>query len=63
MAKFGTKNKTGKLNIDEMRKLINKKSGMEVAYRLDEENPTEVKDWIPTGSRWLDGLRVMLVLS
>ena len=56
MAKFGTKNKTGKLNIDEMRKLINKKSGMEVAYRLDEENPTEVKDWIPTGSRWLDGV-------
>ena len=56
MAKFGSKNKTGKLNIDEMRKLINKKSGMDVAYRLDEDNPTEVKDWIPTGSRWLDGI-------
>ena len=56
MAKFGTKSKTGKLNIEEMRKLINKKSGMDVAYRLDEDNPTEVKDWIPTGSRWLDGI-------
>lgn len=56
MAKFGTKSKAGKLNIEEMRKLINKKSGMDVAYRLDEENPTEVKDWIPTGSRWLDGI-------
>ena len=56
MAKFGTKSKAGKLNIEEMRKLINKKSGMDVAYRLDEDNPTEVKDWIPTGSRWLDGI-------
>ena len=56
MAKFGAKSKAGKLNIEEMRKLINKKSGMDVAYRLDEDNPTEVKDWIPTGSRWLDGI-------
>jgi len=56
VAKFGAKNKLGRLNIDEMRKLINKKSGIDVAYRLDEENPTEVKDWIPTGSRWLDSI-------
>ena len=56
MAKFGAKSKAGKLNIEEMRKLINKKSGMDVAYRLDEDNPTEVKGWIPTSARWLDGI-------
>lgn len=56
MTRFGGKGALGKLNIDEMRKLINKKSGMDVAYRLDEENPTEVVDWISTGSRWLDGI-------
>ena len=27
---------------------------MEVAHNLTKDNPTEVKDWIPTGSRWLD---------
>ena len=56
MTRFGGKGGLGRLNIDEMRKLINKKSGMDVAYRLDEDNPTEVVDWISTGSRWLDGI-------
>ena len=23
---------------------------------LNEDNPTEVKEWIPTGSRWLDSI-------
>ena len=49
--------KAGKLSIDQMRSLINKKAGMEVAHDLnDESNPTNVTDWIPTGSRWLDGI-------
>ena len=48
--------KLGKLNISEMRNLINKKAGMEVAHNLTQDNPTEVKDWIPTGSRWLDSI-------
>ncbi len=47
---------TGKLSMEEMRKLINKKAGMNVAFDLKEENPTEVTQWIPTGSRWLDSI-------
>lgn len=49
--------KAGRLSIDQMRKLINKKAGQEVAVDLaDESNPTIVKEWIPTGSRWLDSI-------
>ena len=48
--------KTGKLSMADMRKLINKRAGMTVAHNLNEENPTEVTDWIPTGSRWLDSI-------
>jgi len=51
-----TKNKAGKLSMSDMRGLINKKAGMSVAHDLTEANPTEVKDWIPTGSRWLDSI-------
>ena len=47
---------TGKLSMEEMRKLINKKAGMNVAHDLNEENPTVVTQWIPTGSRWLDSI-------
>jgi len=50
------KQKTGQLSIDDMRKLVNKKAGMTVAHNLQEENPTEVRQWIPTGSRWLDSI-------
>ena len=46
----------GKLSMADMRKLINKRAGMTVAHNLNEENPTEVNDWIPTGSRWLDSI-------
>lgn len=49
-------NKLGRLNLNEMRNLINKKVGVTVAHNLREDNPTEVKDWIPTGSRWLDSI-------
>ena len=48
--------KVGKLSITQMRELINKKAGIALAHNLNEENPTEVKDWIPTGSRWLDSI-------
>ena len=47
---------TGKLSMSAMQKLINKKAGMNVAYNLKEENPTEAIQWIPTGSRWLDSI-------
>ena len=50
------KNKAGKLSMSDMRSLINKKAGMSVAHDLTNNNPTEVKDWIPTGSRWLDSI-------
>ena len=42
--------------MDDTRKLINKRAGYSVAHNLREGNPTEVKEWIPTGSRWLDSI-------
>ena len=48
--------KPGKINIAEMKKFINKSVGLDVAHDLREDNPTEVKEWIPTGSRWLDSI-------
>ena len=50
------KTKAGKLSIADMRSIINKKAGQDVAHDLTEDNPTAVKDWIPTGSRWLDSI-------
>ena len=50
------KNVLGRLSMDEMRTLINRKSGYDRAYNLSQDNPTEVKDWIPTGARWLDSI-------
>lgn len=46
----------GRISIDQMRDLLNKKAGTVVAYNLQETNPTDVEDWIPTGSRWLDSI-------
>ena len=51
-----TKIKPGKLNIAEIQKALNKKAGRKIAHSLQEDNPTEVKEWIPTGSRWLDSI-------
>ena len=48
--------KVGKVSVAEMRKLLNKKEGRQIAYDLTESNPTDVKEWIPTGSRWLDSV-------
>ena len=56
MAKRKTKTSNGRLSIDEMRKLINRKVGFDVAHNLVDDNPTKVKEWIPTGSRWLDSM-------
>ena len=46
----------GRISIDQMRDILNKKAGSIVAYSLEETNPTDVEDWIPTGSRWLDSI-------
>ena len=50
------KTKSGKMDLAALQKLINKSTGMNVAHDLTKENPTEVKEWIPTGSRWLDSI-------
>jgi len=46
----------GRITISQMREMINKKAGSVVAFDLEEINPTDVEDWIPTGSRWLDSI-------
>ena len=51
-----TKLKKGALDIESIRGIINKKAGREVAHSLQDNNPTEVNEWIPTGSRWLDAI-------
>tara|TARA_R110000796_G_scaffold86111_2_gene186542 strand:- start:431 stop:1567 length:1137 start_codon:yes stop_codon:yes gene_type:complete len=48
--------KAGKIAISDMRNMINKTTGMNVAHDLQTDSPTVVKDWIPTGSRWLDSI-------
>lgn len=56
MARKAAKAKAGRLSIAQMKGLINKKQGREVAHSLKEDNPTAVKQWIPTGARWLDSI-------
>ena len=48
--------KAGKLSIAQMRAKLNKKHGMAVAHDLSDTNPTDVEQWIPTGSRWLNSI-------
>ena len=50
------KMKAGKIDLDAMRKGINKRTGLNVAHDLSQGSPTIVKEWIPTGSRWLDSI-------
>ena len=45
-----------KVTTDDIRNLINKEVGDKLAYNLRDTNPTEVKEWIPTGSTWLDSI-------
>jgi len=44
------------LSSKDIAKMINKKAGRSVAHTSDQENPANIKDWIPTGSRWLDSI-------
>ena len=48
--------KTGKLSVRDLQSMLNKKAGMNIVHSLKEDNPTEVKQWIPTGSTWLDSI-------
>ena len=48
--------KAGKMSMTDMRSMINKQAGINVAHSLTEKNPTQVPYWIPTGSRWLDSI-------
>ena len=48
--------KPGKISIKDLKKSMNKAMGIDAAYDLTQESPTEVKEWIPTGSRWLDSI-------
>ena len=54
MAKKTTR--PGNISITDLKNLINKKAGAKIAYNLKDDNPTKVRDWIPTGSRWLDSI-------
>jgi len=47
---------SSKMSIDEIRKSINKKAGENLAYDLNDDSPTKITEWIPTGSRWLDSI-------
>ena len=54
--KSKTDPKAGRVSMQDLMKLVNKKAGRNVAHNLTGDNPTEVKEWIPTGSRWLDSI-------
>lgn len=56
MAKKVQTTSNGKLSISQIREMINKKAGIEVAYNLEEDNPTDVIEWISTGSEVLDSI-------
>lgn len=56
MAKKTQTTTNGKLSIAQMRDAINKKAGIEVSFDLLEQNPSEVVEWIPTGSDVLDSI-------
>ena len=50
------KAKAGRVDLKDLMKIVNKKAGQNVAHNLTGDNPTSVKEWIPTGSRWLDSI-------
>ena len=55
MKKKTEETKPGKINISDLKNILNKKAGMSVAHNLFEEDLT-VKEFIPTGSTWLDSI-------
>jgi len=48
--------KTGKINISDIKSRLEKTNKSLKGYFLNDDNITDVKDWIPTGSRWLDSI-------
>ena len=56
MPRKAKQTKAGRVSMQELMTLVNKKAGRSVAHDLTGANPTEVKEWIPTGSRWLDSI-------
>jgi RecA/RadA recombinase len=55
--KTSGKEEKKQLSIDQLKKLINKKAGQTVVYDLsEEENPSEVEEFISTGCRVLDSI-------
>ena len=50
------KTKAGRVSMRDLLQVVNKKAGRNVAHDLTGDNPTSVKEWIPTGSRWLDSI-------
>ena len=51
------KSKVGSLSASDVRRLLNKSAGIDVAHNLSADNcPTIVKTWISTGARWLDSI-------
>ena len=56
MAKKKKEEKAGTMSMADISSMINKKNGRQVAFDLTEENPTDVEEWIPTGSRWLNSI-------
>jgi len=56
MARKAKEAKAGRVSLQDLMSLVNKKAGRNVAHDLTGDNPTEVKEWIPTGSRWLDSI-------
>jgi len=45
---------TGRVSVSDLLNIVNKKAGQDVAHDLSVDSPTEVKQWIPTSSYWLD---------
>ena len=48
--------KAGRIDINSMKKFVNKSVGLQIAHNITEDNPTQVVEWIPTGARWLDSI-------
>jgi recombination protein RecA len=50
------KEEKGRISITQMREMINKKAGTNVAFDLTQDNPSDVTEWISTGSHVLDSI-------
>jgi len=56
MAKKKKETEAGNMSMADVRSMVNKKHGQQVAFDLEQGNPSDVTEWIPTGSRWLDSI-------